>query len=220
MRMRLLSVVVLVLLLASACGGKKGSSSSANVNLDTLVLVASDFPSGWTSQPSGQANDAEGKAAEDELSKCVGVSGSDAEVATKDGDDFSQSAGVQVSSAVNRVKDDATFRSDVAALKKSDKVTSCMKTTFADALKKLVPGVSEIEVSDLSVPRHGDVTVARRLTMSATVAGQQLKIYIDAVLMGKKRAELNQSFTSVGKPFDASLERALVNKVGGRLDAA
>jgi hypothetical protein len=237
MRARLVVISSLVFALAG-CGGKAKTDSdtattaasastttstsaapASNATLDKLVLVTSDFPTGWTSTPGDSSQAEEDKATEAELNKCAGTSGSEAEAASKSGDDFAQGENLQAGSEASLVKDAATYRSDLAALRNSSKVSSCVKEAFTKEFRKQFPGESSVEIADLSVPRHGDVTLAKRLTVSGTTQGQTVKVYIDVVLMGRNRYELTQTFFGIGSPFDGSLEKALVDKVGSRLDA-
>jgi hypothetical protein len=241
MRARLVAVSVLVLALAGACGGDKKSDTAttassltsttltsttaapaaqaSNATLDRLVLVSADFPPGWTSTPGDSSKTEDDKATEEELNKCTGTSGTDAEAASKSGDDFAQGENLQAGSEASLVKDETTYKNDLAALRNDSKVSSCVKEAFTNEFRKQFPGESSVDMTDLSMPRHGDVTLAKRLTVSGTTQGQTITVYVDVVLMGKNRYELTQTFFGIGSPFDASLEKALVDKVGERLDA-
>jgi len=240
MRARLAVTLTLVVALAASCGNSKNgdadSSSSTtsavasssttagsasnlrDAKLDSLVLVQTDFPTGWTASPNDQTKSAEDKQSEDELNACVGTSGDEAEAGSKTGDDFSQGDNFQAGSEVSVVKDDDTYRKDLAALK-SSKVTSCIKDAFTKLIREEVPDVTSVDVADLSVPHHGDVTTARRLTVEAKPSGQNVKVFLDVVLMGKRRYELGLTFFGLGSPFESALQRSLIDKVGRRLDA-
>jgi len=239
-RIRLVSIAPVLALVLAACGGGGGKSSSttsapattastassaagsdaaATARAQKLVLVQADLPSGWTATPS-KADTSETKATNKELSTCVGTSGEEAQSADVKGDDFSMGQGTQVSSEAAIVKDEATYRKDVAAIK-GPKLQSCLQDFLNKQLSKAVgsaPG--SLQLTPLTVPTFGDVTVGKRLTASITAQGQTFNVYVDFVEMGKDKAEVTASFSNLGQPFDAGLEGSLLEKLGSKLGSA
>ena len=193
-------------------------SAAVAAKLDSVLLVAADFPSGWTSAPPDTSSSNQDQAAEDDLNKCLGTSGREADVASKDGNTFSQGQTYQASSSVSLVGDDATYKRDIAALK-SDKLTPCLKESFAKHYTQDMPPGSTVDVTEIDVPQHGDVSVGRRLTLTASGNGQTVKVYVDLLLMGRHRYEVLETFLGYNTPFDTTLEHSLADKDGHRADA-
>ncbi|MCU1450233.1 MAG: hypothetical protein JWP02_2403 [Acidimicrobiales bacterium] len=236
MRTRLISLCVLFVLGLAACGGGKSSTSTddtsatstapstaASPATDTdlakkLVFVQGDFPPGWTGKPADQTQTPDDKATSKELSDCVGTSGEAQQSARWKGDDFSMGQ-TQVGSEATVVKDEATYRKDVEAIKGS-KLQTCVKDTFDKELtKQLGSAPTSLDVTPLDVPKHGDLTTALRMKVGASVQGVSLDLYLDVVLMGKRRAETTATFLNLGQPFDPALQKTLVDKLGARVDA-
>ncbi|HEV3354096.1 MAG TPA: hypothetical protein VG076_14305 [Acidimicrobiales bacterium] len=243
MRLRILSIVPLLALIFAACGGGSSNSSSttsapststtsastpgsavrdaaADARAQKLVLVQADFPTGWTGTPA-PATTPEEKAASQELNNCTGSSGDDAKIADVKGDNFSMgSPTTEVGSEAQIAKDEATYLKDVAALK-SSKFQPCLETFLTKALTQAASGATptNVQVSPLTVPKFGDVTVGVRMSAGLTVSGQTITLVIDAVAMGKSRAEVTGTFSNVSQPFDPALENTLINKLGAKLEA-
>ena len=240
MRIRLLSIAPVLALILAACGGggsksssttsapttaastassSAGSDPAATARARKVVFVQADFPPGWTASPSS-TDTPEDKATNEQLDACIGTSGEAAHSADVKGDDFNMGQGTQVSSEAQIVKDEATYRKDVAAIKGS-KLQSCLQDFLNKEISKAagaVPG--SLQLAPLTVPSFGDVTVGKRLTGSIAVQGQTISIYVDFVLMGKNRAEVTATFSNIGQPFDATLQRTLLDKLGARINAA
>lgn len=180
-----------------------------------LVLVAGDFPPGWTAKPDDQTQSPEDKATAAELSACVGTTGDESETARWSGDGFSKDQ-YEISSDANLVKDKDLFAKDVDAIK-GPKLQSCTKDTFTKVLtKQLGEAPASVDAVPLQVTQHGDVTVGLRMTVKA---GSDT-VYLDLVLLGRNRAEVTATIFSVGQPPDAALEKTLLDKLGSRVDAA
>lgn len=179
--------------------------------------MQADFPAGWTGTPSNTSPDQ--KAANKELDACIGTSGDDAKSADVEGDDFAMGQGTQVGSEAQIVKSEATYKSDVAAVK-SPKLQSCLQDFVTKELTKAVgtaPG--SVQLTDLPVKSFGDVTIGKRLTAGLSAQGQTINVIVDFVLMAKNKAEVTGSFTNLGQPFDQTLETTLIDKLGAKLDA-
>ena len=239
MRNRLVLIAPLLALVLAACGGGGSKSSStsaptttastappttASAAADTalaqkLVFAQTDFPSGWTASPP-TPDTPEDKANSKELSACVGTAGDEAHSADVKGNDFKQGALTQVGAEAQIVKDEATYRSDVAAVK-GPKLQPCLKDFLTRALTKALGSApTSVQVSSLPTRSFGDVTVGLRLTLGLAVQGQNLTLYLDAVLMGRYRAEVTSTYSNVGSPFDSALEGTLLNKLGARLTSS
>jgi hypothetical protein len=192
------------------------ASPAAQESIKNLAFVASDFPAGWTgAAPSGDTT-----ADDEELSKCAGASGPDANVASLDSQEFSKE-GDQVSSEAVVVRDAATYSKDLAAIR-SDKFSSCLEEFLKKEVEKDAPPGSSttVDVTRLDVPSHGDFSDGRRVTLTLKGNGQTLTLYADVVAYGKKRIEVSAVFLGFGHPVDAALRSSLLGKLGGRIDAA
>ncbi|GEM_PF-2583425 len=244
MRLRILSIIPLLALIFAACGGggssKSSSTTSASATSTTaastpgstagdaaadarakkLVFIQADFPAGWTGTPP-TPDTPEEKAATQELNACTGSSSDADKVADVKGDHFGQgSPATQVGSEAQIAKDDATYRKDVAALK-GNKFQPCLQTFLTKALAQAAGGATptNVQVSPLTVPTFGDVTVGLRMSAGLTVSGQTVTLVIDAVAMGKNKAEVTGTFTNLSQPFDPALEKTLIDKLGAKLEA-
>src|SRR4051812_29667822 len=121
----------------AACGGDDDKSSSTTTSAPTtsttaappqqagggtdqaraqkVVFVQGDFPPGWAATPPTPPTPEE-KAARQELATCGGTSGDADTSATVEGDTFATGPTTQVLSEGKVVKDDATYRRDLAAV--------------------------------------------------------------------------------------------------------
>jgi hypothetical protein len=184
------------------------------------VLVQADFPTGWTGTPA-TPDTPEDKANNQEFATCTGASGDAANIADIKGDDFSMgSPGTQVSSEAQISKDEASYRKNVDALK-SSKFQPCLQTLVTKALTKALGSApTNVQVAPITVPSFGDVTVGIRTTAGITVQGQNLTVAVDQVAMGKNKSEVLATFTNIAQPFDANLEKTLIDKLGAKLEAS
>lgn len=241
MRTRIFLIGLVVPLVLAACGGGGSKSSSttsapstsaasgttsgakdasAEARARKLVLVQADFPQGWTGTPAS-ADTAEDKAANQEFSTCIGSSGESTQIADVKGDDFTMgSPATQAGSEAQIVKEEAAYRKDVAALK-GPKFQPCFQDLLAKALTRAAGGTpANVQVSPLSVPTFGDVSVGLRMSATITVQGQSLSLVIDAVAIGKDKAEVTGTFSNLAQPFDQALEKTLIGKLGAKLNAS
>jgi len=203
-----------------ACGSDKATTASPDADMATakkLVLTSTDFPSGWTGTPDDQTQSPEDKADSKALSDCVGTSGSEAETAKWNGDDFNMDQ-FQVSSKVSLVTDKAVFKKDVAAIS-GPKLQACVKDVFTSVLTKSIGSPpTSLDVTPFEVKKYGDVTKGLRMKVG-TGTGATDTVYVDLVLMGKNRAKVTATVLSVGQPMDPTLENSLLAKIGSRLNA-
>ena len=183
------------------------------------MLVAGDFPRGWTSTPPEPPTE-ENEAASVELAECVGTSGDDAKSAEVEGDEFKMGNNLEVNSEASIVEDEDDYRRDVSAIK-GPKLQPCVRDIFTTRLAEaLGTPLTSAEIESLEVPTHGDVTVGLRMTVGLTAEGQPLTLFMDVVLMGRDRAEVTATFISVNQPFDKALQTSLIDALGERLEAA
>jgi len=234
---RTLGTLALICALAlTSCGGgtkKPGATGTTSpttditaadrTNAEKLVLVAADFPAGWTATPA-TPDPSEDELA-DELATCAdaadpGVSQS-AEV---DGPDVSKD-NASVSTSVTFVKTEEFARKDLAAITGS-KIEKCVedfaKKELNDELKAEGSGATleSVKFDRITTTKYGDATVGFRLTATISAGGETLSAYQDIVLILKGRAEISAAFFDLGKPFDQALEKALLEKLGAKLASA
>ena len=201
-----------------ATGPTVAPSPSDAARIDKLVFRAEDMPSGWKGTPSSPPAPNDDSARQ--LAECVGGTLPEAETAHRYGDSFSNSDSNQVSAEASTVATSSDFKKDEEAVS-GPKLTPCLKEAFNKEMQKEVPGGGSVtvDVGDLSAKKYGDLTVARRITITAKSATGSAKIYVDFVFMGKSRAEITASFLNVGAPFDSGLESDLLSKLGKRVDS-
>ncbi len=232
-------VLVALVLLVAACagGGKKPQGTPAtttgaaattttavSVAADqakarTLLLRSSDFPAGWRATPAKE--DPSEKAFNDEVAACVGLPSPDTYTTARvDSSDFSKgNAGVSSRAALVRTVED--FQADVAAAS-GPKYAPCLKRGLGRLLVEQNPGASlqSVTVEPVRVPRYGAFSMGFRVAVKLLVQGQAVRGYLDLVLLGKGRTELTVTLSNPDQPFDPSLGRSLVAKLGARLAAA
>jgi hypothetical protein len=188
---------------------------------ESLGLVQADLPAGWVGTPS--QNDAEDAQVNKKVADCTGASAPSKQTADVNSDDFDK-GNAQVSSEVTFAASRADFEQDVAAVKNSDKYTTCVKTIFESQLKadfaKNSPGVDvgPLTVTRVSTPTYGEVSFG--FTFSTTITGttgEALRYYIDEIGYGKGRAEVQLTFTNQSARFDPALEKSLVANAAAKL---
>lgn len=243
MRARLVLITTLLAVVVAACGGSGGSKSTtttaapttatsapsstsggsdaaATARAQKLLLTQSDFPAGWTGTPAA-ADTPEDKSANQEFATCAGIAGEASQSADVKGDDFSNgSPATQVGSEAQIIKDEATYKKDVDALK-GGRFRSCLQDFLTKQLAKATGGAApaNVQITPLSTDTFGDVTVGFRMSAGLTVQGQTVTVILDAVAMGKNKAEVTGTFTNLTQPFDQTLEKSLIAKLGAKLDA-
>lgn len=226
MKRSALAIIVALGLAVSGCGGDKKSESGGAAAADRataqkLVLVASDFPAGWTG--TAPSPDPEADAQDKAFAECVGgVDPAVSESATVDGHGFSKD-NAEVNSEVTVVKTDEHAQTDLAGLT-SGKLEGCVKDFASDAVKSELEGsgatLASLTFDPLSVDKIGDATEAFRFTATVSAGGQSLTLFLDLVFILKDRAEISLSFSEVGKPFDEALRKSLLDKMAAKVAAA
>ena len=185
-----------------------------------LLLVQADFPAGWTGTPA-TPDTPEDKAANAEFATCAGLSGEAAQTADVKGDDFGMGSPVtQAGSEAQIMKDEASYKKDVEALKGS-KFQPCLEALLTKTITKAAGSApTNLQLSPITVPTFGDVTVGKRLSAAISAQGQTLTVVVDVVVMGKNRAEVLGTFSNLAQPFDQALEKTLIEKLGAKLNAS
>jgi hypothetical protein len=244
-RVMRLSCAALVLALSACGGGSKnksepsttGSKSVASstststtvpdaaadeARAKSLVLVASDIPAGWT--PSVHQTDPSDAAVSKRLADCLGASDPAKMTADVNGNDFDK-GDAEISSNVTIAASRAAFQQDIAAIT-GPKYQPCIKQLLGAELQRQLqqssPGatVTSTDLTSLTSPKYGEVTVAVRATVTVVAGGQTIVFFIDDYAYGRDRAEANVTFFNIAAPFDAALEKSLLAKAGGKLDGA
>jgi hypothetical protein len=230
---RTLGTIALIFVLAlTACGGssKKSGTTGPTTSTDTaaadrakaekLVLIQTDFPAGWTATPPtpDPNEDAQGK----ELAACAGAVDPDvAESAEVDGPDVEKD-NASVSSNATFVKTAAYAQTDLAAITGS-KIEKCVEDFAKKALNEELASdesgaqLVSVRFDRITVTKYGDATVGFRLIATISAGGQSIAAYQDLIFILKGRAEVSASFFDLGKPFDATLQRDLLAKLGAKL---
>jgi hypothetical protein len=248
-RLRAGGVVLLAALAACGGSSKKGSeastsskpavsttSSSSTTTLSTvpdaeadkavaesLLLVESDLPPGWVGH-TPEPDDPDSAALDKQFSECAGASDPTHSTADVDGDDF-DNGDAEVGSTASVTPTRAAFEQDMAALR-SPKFASCSKELFSGALERQLQKdspdatVDALDITPLTVPTYGEITVGLRMKIVATVTGKTVTLYMDNVAYGRDRIEVTLVFTNVGTPFDAELEQTIIKTAGEKLKAA
>lgn len=229
MRRQILTVVIVPLaIVLAACGGDKQPSSGATgtaaadrAKAEKLILVQADFPAGWagtTAAPDTPEDDA--RAAD--LAECAGaVDPAVAESATVTGKDFAKDT-AEVASEVTYVKTTEQAQTDLAAIT-GPKVEGCVERFAGDLLQKEIEGsgarLDRFAFDRIKTQKIGDATEAFRMTATVTAGGQTLTIYVDLIFILKGRAEISLAFSELGKPFNGTLQKSLLAKMGTKLAA-
>lgn len=217
-----------------ACGGQQArpatgasataSTTPANAAADeakarTLLLRSSDFPAGWKSRPGRSAPEEPGR----EVASCLGRPDPGTYTTARIDSPFFSLGDADAGSGAQLVRTVEDFRADMAAYS-GPKYIPCAKSTLTGSFRRHIRSrggsLRSFSVEPLQIHRYGQISVGYRLTATVRAPwGERLTIYTDAVLLGKERIELWATFVNVDRPFDPALERALVAKLGSRLDA-
>jgi hypothetical protein len=225
----LIPIVGLALaVVGSACGSSSSGSSSTTTSSSTagggtaasdkalaqqINLQASDFPTGWQSQPSGSSGG--GTASTRQLLTCLGASSSLAATTVNvDSPNFSQSqspgeldAGSNVAFAPTAAQAAGTFRAF-----SSSKANSCVRTVLAAELQRQkvsAPGGLNVTSAPVTVP-SGDQGVAFWATTSVVVQGQTVPVEFQITLVGRGRAEISLLTGGFAAAFPQSLQQSLL----------
>jgi hypothetical protein len=241
------SIVVLVVLafVPAACGGGNDTQSSAGgptttvapttvapttvtavvsaaadkATARTLLLRSSDLPDGWRATPYRKGLDE--KLADDKLAACTGRPKPDTYATADIYSPVFVMGNAEASSEALLVRTVEDFQADATAVA-GPKFFRCVKDILSKFIFRQSQGVSvkSIVIEPIQVARYGEFSMGFRTTVKATSQGRSRTFYLDTVLLGKGRIELSASFSNVGRPFDPTLRRALLAKLGARLASA
>ena len=227
-------VAVLALALAAAgCGGGGGTASDEEVvgsppavgkeadaaTARTIVLQQSDMPAGWRGVP--HSEDPVERARNRELSLCLGrpePEGSRSTIVYGPDLSMGQTQVSSIATVLNTVED---ARADLAAIR-GPKYGDCVVTALRDSLRRQAPdaGVEAVAYEPLPVESFGDGSVGIRLTANLVYPDRTDRLFADLVYISKNRATVSATFFSFNEPFPATLEQALVSRMGHRIATA
>lgn len=189
---------------------------------ESLLLVQSDFPTGWTANVA--EDDPQDAVTAKKLADCAGASDPAKATAAVDSPNFDQ-GDAEVSVSVSVAPTRADFEKDVAALK-GPKYIACLTDLFGDELEteiqKDAPGatIDDVNLVRASMPAVGDVSTAMKGTVTVSVNGRTLMMYLSDYSYGEGRSEVDLTFFNIGAPFDPALEQSLLAKAIAKLKAA
>ncbi len=225
-------MVVAVLALALvACGGGGGVDEDAvgpapntgpagdTARANTIVLQVSDLPAGWRGAAHSETELERTRSRE--LSMCIGR-GDPAmnRSALVYGPDLSmgQTQVSSIATVVERVED---ARADLDAVR-GPKFGDCVVKAFTDDLRRQSADakVEGVAYESLPVEQFGDGSVGTRLTASLVYPDRTDRLFADLIYISKDRTTVSATFFSFNQPFPASLEQALVSRMGNRIATA
>jgi hypothetical protein len=197
---------------------------------DAASLKLTDFPPGWTSTPSSSGPDVPN--VDTELTKCLGVSRADfpkSSPAKSESPDFSDSNNNTVSSAVG-YQPEASRVQRALALFSDPKAPACLTTAVASIIDysihhpakpsdTLPSGVTvgSATVAQMSFPAYGDKDAAYRVTVPVSIKSLTISFYLDLIVVGKGRADVEMFFQGIGTPFDTTSAQHYTGLVVDRL---
>lgn len=197
---------------------------------EAALLKLSDFPSGWTSNPSNSTNAPSdiGQQLADCLhtSQAVLNSGSNN---SAESPDFEDSNGNTASNSARYRTSTAEASAEFAVLE-SQNLPSCLATTVTKVVQynlehpsspnSTVPSgltVGDAKVAQMSFPPYGDQSIAYRITIPISYKGLNPSVYLDIVGVRRGRATTGLYFEGVGSPFDSTMEQQLTALTVSRL---
>lgn len=231
LRWRLVVPVLALAWTLAGCGGGGGSSDDAvgpspatgkvgdTATARTIVLQQADMPAAW--RGAAHSETTLEKERTKDLSLCLGrpdpetyrnaiVYGPDLNLGQMQ---------VSSSSTVLNTVDDA--RADLASVR-SAKYGPCLVPAFRDDLRRQAADarVENVGFEALQMENFGDGSVGIRLLADLVYADRTDHLFADLVYISKNRATVSATFFSFVQPFPATLEQALVSRMGNRVAAA
>jgi hypothetical protein len=221
---RALSILVVVSIVAlAACGGKAFKASPADdlALAQRAVLTKADLP-GYEAKPHTSNDDIPAGVKKD-FANCLGTPTSifdDTPGAQKaDSPDFSQGT-TQVSGSIEIDPNKSDIDKGWAEISKGG-IEPCLGKLFEAAVKQgaldqpgIKVGLGTVKRFDVGV---GDRSVGYSVDLQITGPSGTADVFLDLVFVPRDRAGLDFSFTTVGTPFDRTVETALVQKVYDRI---
>lgn len=222
---------------SSTSSGTTGGSAPNKKAMATVLLRASDFPTGWveTSKPQSTSSDAAAKKAAQSITACRAyVAQSDIEKlhAKLSSTTFTDSAmpadsANEASNQVVGYSSEAQAKTAYAAFASSQTGT-CLQQVFDNMLKEQVASINAqggpvatvtAEVQRVGVPSAGDATTAYEIVVSIDVAGtkQQLGFVVQIVRFSQYVVSYNATaYQAVPDKFGENL----VDRSMARFEAA
>jgi hypothetical protein len=238
-----LSVAAIGLFMTS-CGGSSSSATTTTVGpgpnkaaMATVLLRASDFPTGWaeSSKPQATSDDAQTKKAARSITACNAFakqSDLEKQQAQLSSTTFSDSAmpadsANEASNQVVGYSSEAQAKSAYAVYAGSQTGT-CLQQVFDKLLKEQVASINAeggptatvtADVQRVGVPSAGDATTAYEVVVAIDVAGtkQQLGFVVQIVRLNQYVVSYN---ASMFQPAPDKFGENLVDRSMARLEAA
>ena len=226
-------VVTVLVLTLTACGGGGGGSSEEDAvgpapatgkagdtaRARTIVLEQADMPAGWRGAAHSESplEKERGRL----LSQCLGRPDPETFRSTiVYGPDLTMGS-MQVSSistVLNTVED---AKADLAAVR-GPKYGECLIPSFRDDLRRQVTDarVENVASEPLQVESFGDGSVGIRLKADLVYPDRTEHLFADLVYITKDRSTVSATFFSFNQPFPATLEQALISRMGNRIATA
>ena len=228
-RWRLLVTVVAMAL--AACGGGGGVDEDAvgpapntgaagdTARANTIVLQTADLPTGWRGAAHTETELERTRSRE--LSVCIGRGDPAANrSALVYGPDLSmgQTQVSSIATVMERVED---ARADLEAVR-GPKFGDCVVKAFTDDLRRQSADakVEAVAYESLPVEQFGDGSVGTRLTANLVYPDRTDRLFADLIYISKDRATVSATFFSYNQPFSATLQQALVSRMGNRIATA
>lgn len=235
-RLRTLAAPLLLTLALTGCGGDDspttsptapdGAVTSADPAAEAAAaarinLTAADLGTGWT----GTAPDAADPAAEAEeraLYACVGGTATDDFGDDVSSQDFTDAAGMEISSAVDFYASEGDAKGDLALLA-TPKAEQCLRTSLEKVLRTEI-GTSGGQFGAMSLERRPELetvpeSLGFRFTVTATAGGQTLAITGDLVAVVRGRIGVSLTAFGLGGPFPADVLKKATAAVTARAEA-
>jgi len=239
-------VLALGLSACSSATSRKGTATTTsisnpgpaqNVSADRALASAanlklSDFPTGWTSNPSQNSVSANDKQLGDQLASClhVGLGFFNAnDPASVDSPEFDDSNGSTAQSSVDYQVSAARVQTMMGVVQGS-KFPPCMTSALRGLVNSEIQHPSNpsdtlpagatigtVTFAPMSFPSYGDRSSAFRVTIPISFNGLTLSGYFDLIVVQKARAVISLQFFGNESPFDASMEQQLTGAVVGRV---
>ena len=201
--MRSIHLVVWALgavLIMSACGGDDQHSDATSDDdlAKSMLLAISDFPSGWSEEPSNEESSA--------FDKCE--PSREGRTGRAESGDFSKDRSASVSETVAVFDTPEHARAALETIRSRD-VADCVVNVVENGdLNNDKADYSDASVGDLSFPSKGDQSTALRFKIHAKVKGQsglgsEVDLFVDTVSVLYGRAGFSISASDVSTPYDS-----------------
>jgi hypothetical protein len=218
---------------ASTSSSTSANGPAQNVAADRALAAAanlklSDFPTGWTSNPSQNSVDANEKQLNEQLSSCLHISLAlfkANDPASADSPEFDDSNGDTAQSSIDYQASESQLQTMISVVQGA-RFPSCMTATIKSLItnefahpsnpSSTLPAgatVGNVTFSPMSFPTYGDASSAFRMTVPISYRGLNFSGYFDIVFVKKGRAAISTQFFGSETPFDSSMEQQLTGLV-------